>query len=79
MFGKSCNVNPFTRDARAVKSSPAFLRESLKDTDAKVRKHAADALGKLGAKEARAALEKAQRDPDPDVAGAAGRAVKKLP
>jgi hypothetical protein len=30
-------------------------------------------------KQARAALEKAQRDPDLDVAGAAGRALKKLP
>lgn len=49
-----------------------------KDTDATVRKHAADSLGKLGAKEAKAALEKAQKDPDADVAGAAGRAVKKL-
>jgi hypothetical protein len=39
----------------------------------------ADALGKLGAKEARAALEKAQHDPDADVAGVAGRALKELP
>lgn len=50
-----------------------------KDADATVRKHAADALGKLGAKEARPALEKAQSDSDLDVKGAAGRALKKLP
>jgi hypothetical protein len=49
-----------------------------KDPEAPVRKQAADALGKLVAKEARAALEHAQHDPDPDVAGAAGRALKKL-
>jgi len=68
--------SPNCHDARTAAVLIAALE---KDTDAKVRKHAADALGKLGAKEARAALEKAQRDPDPDVAGAAGRAVKKLP
>jgi hypothetical protein len=49
-----------------------------KDPEAPVRKQAADALGKLGAKEAKAALEHAQKDPDLDVAGAAGRALKKL-
>jgi hypothetical protein len=49
-----------------------------KDADAPVRKAAADSLGKLAAKPARAALERAQHDPDPDVAGAAGRALKKL-
>lgn len=68
--------SPGCRDARTVAVLIAALE---KDADAKVRKHAADALGKLGAKEARAALEKAQRDPDPDVAGTAGRALKKLP
>jgi len=68
--------SPGCRDARTVAVLIAALE---KDPDAGVRKHAADALGKLGAKEARAALEKAQRDPDPDVAGAAGRALKKLP
>jgi len=49
-----------------------------KDPEAPVRKQAADALGKLAAKEAKAALERAQHDPDLDVAGAAGRALKKL-
>ena len=68
--------SPNCRDARTVAVLIAALE---KDADAKVRKHAADALGKLAAKEARAALEKAQRDPDLDVAGAAGRALKKLP
>jgi len=48
------------------------------DPEAPVRKQAADALGKLAAKPARAALERAQHDPDADVAGAAGRALKKL-
>jgi hypothetical protein len=68
--------SPNCRDGKTVAVLIAALE---KDADAKVRKHAADALGKLGAKEARAALEKAQRDPDLDVAGAAGRALKKLP
>lgn len=57
----------------------AVLIKALeKDPDAPVRKAAADSLGKLVAKEARRALEHAQKDPDPDVAGAAGRALKKL-
>lgn len=68
--------SPSCRDGK----TPDVLIAALeKDADATVRKHAADALGKLGVKQARAALEKAQRDPDLDVAGAAGRALKKLP
>jgi HEAT repeat protein len=49
------------------------------DADATVRKNAADALGKLADGAARGALEKAAADPDPDVRGAAGRALAKLP
>ena len=48
------------------------------DAEAAVRKNAADSLGKLGAAEARSALEKAAADPDAGVRGAAGRALAKL-
>lgn len=48
------------------------------DKQASVRKHAADSLGKLGATAAKAALERAAKDADPNVSGAAGRALKKV-
>lgn len=48
------------------------------DSQPSVRKHAADSLGKLGASAAKAALERAAKDADPNVSGAAGRALKKV-
>ncbi|MDQ3364782.1 MAG: HEAT repeat domain-containing protein [Myxococcota bacterium] len=64
-------------DAGTVRVLIAAL---TKDPEATVRKHAAASLGKLGAKEARGALDQAaQQDADLDVKGAAGRALKQLP
>ncbi|HWN68696.1 MAG TPA: HEAT repeat domain-containing protein, partial [Haliangium sp.] len=57
----------------------ALIHALEKDSAAGVRKNAADTLGKLAAREARAALERAQNDPDVSVRGAVGRALKKLP
>jgi hypothetical protein len=57
----------------------ALIKALETDKVATVRKHAADTLGKLGATAARKALDAAQSDPDADVAGAARRALKKLP
>lgn len=60
--------------------TPAALLFALeKDAAPMVRKHAADSLGKLGVAKARPALERAKADPDPNVSGAAGRALAKLP
>jgi HEAT repeats len=57
----------------------AILIQALdKDRAAGVRKNAADALGKLAASKARTALERAQKDPDMSVRGAAERAIAKL-
>jgi hypothetical protein len=57
----------------------ALVHALEKDSAASVRKNAADALGKLAASKARAALERAKRDPDVSVQGAADRALQKLP
>jgi hypothetical protein len=67
--------SPNCHDAKTV---PALVSALERDKDARVRKQAADALGKLKATAARDALTKAQSDPDADVSGAAGRALKKL-
>lgn len=67
-------------DADVAKKSVPLLCAALADSEAGIRHQAAVALGKLGplAKTAVPALQKAQRDADPEVAAAAGAALKAI-
>jgi HEAT repeat protein len=67
-------------DAEVAKKSVPLLRIGLADPEAEIRHQAAVALGKLGplAKPAAAALQEAQRDPDPEVSAAAAAALKAI-
>jgi HEAT repeat protein len=56
----------------------AMIRTLEHDRDASARLRAAEALGKLRSKAAKAALERAMRDPDPRVAAAAQAAVRMI-
>ncbi len=59
-------------------SVEAMIEQLEKGEDAGARKKAAEALGKLKSPKAKAALEKAVKDPDPGVAQAAMKALKAL-
>ena len=54
------------------------VAEHLKDPNARVREHIAQALGLIGDRSAIAALESTQRDPDVNVARAAERALARI-
>lgn len=69
---------PATAQQSPTEAATSGLIRALEDTDARVRRQAAVALGELRSRRAVPDLIETLADPDPDVREAAMRALKKI-